>query len=131
MTTTPDPTRNTRTVLGVVFAGAGIAHFTHYEFFNQLVPESLAGYATAINVATGIIQISGAVTLFIPRLKNVARWSNLALLVPTLPAAINQIWHPESLEKLGVPPQLAIVRVFAQLGIIGVVWRATRAVVSI
>jgi uncharacterized membrane protein len=130
MTTGFDPTRNTRRVLGLVFAGAGIAHFAHREFFNQLVPKSLADYATTINVVTGIIQISGAVALFIPRLQNVARWSNLALLVPTLPAAINQVLHPESLEKVGIPPQLAIVRVFAQLCVIGVVWRATRAVVN-
>ncbi|KAJ5657611.1 uncharacterized protein N7484_001260 [Penicillium longicatenatum] len=128
MTTEFDPIRNTRTVLGLGFAGAGIVHFAHREFFNQLVPKSLAEYARTINVVTGIIQISGAVALFIPRLRNVAQWSNLALLVPTLPATINQVLHPESLEKVGIPPQLTIVRVFAQLCVILVVWRATRAV---
>ena len=45
--------------------------------------------------------------MFIPRLRAVARWANLAMLVPTLPAAAAQIKHPEVLRKAGVPPALA------------------------
>lgn len=126
--TTNDSSRKTRIVLGSMFGAAGIAHFTKREFFDQLVPESLAAYRTPINIVTGILQIVGAVTMFIPRLRLLARWTNLALLVPTLPPAVNQIRHPESLRRVGIPPQLAPVRVAAQLLVIVATWRSTRPV---
>jgi uncharacterized membrane protein len=124
--TATDPGRTTRTVLGVLFGGAGIAHFAKREFFDQLVPGSLAAYRTAISFGTGILQIVGAVTMFIPGLRSVARWTNLALLVPTLPPAVDQIRHPETLRRVGIPPQLAPVRVLAQLLVIAATWRSTR-----
>jgi uncharacterized membrane protein len=124
--TTTDSTHNVRTVLGLAFGGAGIAHFVKREFFAQLVPESLAAYRTPINVVTGILQIVGAIAMFIPGSRSVARWTNLALLVPTLPPAVNQIRRPETLRKVGVPPQLAPVRVVAQLLVIAATWHATR-----
>lgn len=126
--TTLDLTRRTRTVLGVLFAAAGIAHFAKQEFFDQLVPDSLARYRTPINLVTGLMQGVGAATMFFPRLRAVARWTNLALLVPTLVPAINQIRDPESLRKVGIPPQLAPVRVLAQVGVIAATWRSTRPI---
>jgi uncharacterized membrane protein len=126
--TTADPGRKSRGILGVLFGAAGIAHFVKREFFDQLVPESLAAYRTPINVVTGILQIVGAVTMFVPGQRAVARWTNLALLVPTLPPAVNQIRHPETLRKVGIPPQLAPVRVLAQLLVIAATWRSTRPV---
>lgn len=126
--TTTDPSRRARVVLGVLFGGAGVAHFVKRDFFDQLVPESLATYRTPINVVTGILQIVGAVTMFIPRARAVARWTNLALLVPTLPPAVDQIRHPETLRRVGIPPQLAPVRVLAQLLVIAATWWSTRPV---
>lgn len=124
--TTTDRTRKTRIALGVLFGAAGVAHFAKRDFFDQLVPESLAAYRTPINIVTGILQIAGAVTMFVPGLRTVARWTNLALLVPTLPPAVNQIRHPEALDKVGIPPQLAPVRVVAQLLVIAATWWSTQ-----
>lgn len=131
MTTKIDPSRNSRAALGVLFAAAGIAHFTYREFFDQLVPDMLADYAEPLNIITGTLQIVGAITMFIPPLRNVARWTNLALLVPTLLPAVGQMLSSESLDKAGVPPQFALFRVFAQLFVIAAVWWATRTTVSI
>ncbi len=39
---TNDDARRLRVILGTLFAGAGIAHFAKRDFFDQLVPESLA-----------------------------------------------------------------------------------------
>jgi len=46
----------------------------------------------------------GGITMFIPRMRAVARWSTLGLLVPTLPTAAGQINHPDLLRNAGIPP---------------------------
>ena len=62
---------------------------------------------------------------FFSRGRNVAPWSVLTLLVPTLYAAIDQVRHPDRMRALGVPPQLTPVRVVAQILVIALLWWAT------
>src|SRR3954453_12116789 len=104
-----------RRVLGVLFTAAGLAHFTHASFFAALVPERLAAHRREVNAAAAVYQTLGGLGFFSPRGRNVARWSALTLLVPTLPAAIDQVRHPERMRALGVAPQLTPVRVVAQI----------------
>jgi uncharacterized membrane protein len=128
---TPDPTTKPRIALGVLFCAAGIAHFAAPGIFDRVVPEYLARYRTAVSLGTGALQIVGGILLFMPRMRLVARWVNLTLLVPTLVPAINQSRHPESVLEAGFPPRLAKLaplRVFAQLGVIVAAWRATRPI---
>lgn len=124
--TTPDPTRKARILLGTAFTGAGIAHVVKHEWFEQFVPESLSQWRKPISAVTAVIQFVGGISIFVPRLRVVARWTNLAMLVPTLPAAIDQINHPEVLRKAGIPPQLAPVRVVVQTFVAALTWWATR-----
>lgn len=126
--TAPDSTRNARILLGTAFTGAGIAHVVKHEWFEGLVPESLAQWRKPISAVTAVIQIVGGISMFLPGLRVVARWTNLAMLVPTLPAAAAQIKHPEVLRKAGVPPQLASVRVVAQTLVAALTWWATEPV---
>ena len=114
------------TVLGTAFAGAGIAHVVKHEWFEQLVPEQFTRWRKPISSVTAVIQFVGGISMFIPRLRAVARWANLAMLVPTLPAAAAQIKHPEVLRKAGVPPALAPVRVVVQTLVAALTWWATR-----
>lgn len=93
--TAPDPTRTTRILLGTAFTGAGIAHVVKHEFFENLVPDSLARWRKSISAATAVIQFVGGISMFVPRLRVLARWTNLAMLVPTLPAAVAQTRHPD------------------------------------
>ena len=116
----------TRIGIGVLVAGAGLAHFTHAEFFSTLVPDSLGAYRGLVNAATGVIQTAMGVAFFFPRLRAAARWSTIALLGLTLPAAIDQVLHPEVIESLGITPAAAALRVLVQLLMIALVWWATR-----
>ena len=93
--TATDSTRKVRILLGIAFTGAGIAHVIKNEFFEQLVPDSLAQWRKPISAVTAVIQFVGGVSMFIPRLRAVARWANLAMLVPTLPAALAQTRDPD------------------------------------
>lgn len=79
-------------------------------------------------MATGILQTAMGVTFLIPRFRAVARWSTIALLVLTLPAAIDQVIHPEAIESMGLTPMLAALRVLVQSLMIVLVWRATKPV---
>lgn len=124
--TTTDPARKTRVLLGIAFTGAGIAHIARSEWFEQLVPESLSRWRTSIGAVTAAVQISSGLSMFSRRTRRFARWSTVGLLVPTLPAALDQINHPEVLREAGVPPALAPVRVVAQVVVIAAAWWATQ-----
>lgn len=124
--TTPDPTRRARIVLGTAFTGAGIAHVVKHEFFESLVPESMSKWRKPISAVTAVIQFVGGISMFIPRLRGLARWTNLAMLVPTLPAALAQTRHPDQMRALGVNPKLVIARIPAQMLVAAATWWATR-----
>lgn len=124
--TTADPTIKARAALGTVFTGAGIAHIVKHEWFEQLVPESLARWRKPLSAVTAVMQLVGGITMFIPRLRGLARWTNLAMLVPSLPLAFGQLKTPDALRRAGVPPALAPVRIVAQLLVITATWWATR-----
>jgi uncharacterized membrane protein len=124
--TARDSARSTRLLLGTAFTGAGIAHILKHEWFEGLVPEPLAQWRKPISAVTAVIQIVGGISMFIPRLRTVARWTNLAMLVPTLPAAADQIRHPYVLRRAGVPPAVASIRVVAQALVALLTWWATQ-----
>lgn len=121
-----DTGRNARLALGAAFTAAGIAHIAKHEWFEALVPEPLSQWRKPISAVTAVIQIVGGITMFIPKLRTVARWTNLAMLVPTLPAAVDQINHPEVLRQAGIPPRLAPVRVVVQTFVAALTWWATQ-----
>lgn len=121
-----DKRRLARRILGTAFTGAGIAHFTHADFFANVVPAALADHKREINWATGVYQTAGGLTFFDPRLRQVARWSSIALLVPTFPEAFRQVREPERMKSLGLPPRLAAMRIVAQAAVLGVVWWSTQ-----
>jgi uncharacterized membrane protein len=124
--TTPDPTLKARVFLGTAFTGAGIAHIVKHEWFEQLVPEPFSQWRKPISAVTAVIQIVGGISMFVSRLRVIARWANVGLLVPTLPAAADQINHPEVLRRAGIPTALAPVRVVAQILVVALTWWATR-----
>jgi uncharacterized membrane protein len=66
---------------------------------------------TPINWITGVARTVGAITMFVPRLRAVARWTNLGLLVPTLPTAVAQTTQSDRMRELGIPPALVIARI--------------------
>jgi uncharacterized membrane protein len=115
-----------RIALGALLAGAGLAHFIGAEFFSTLVPDSLRAYRGVVNVATGVLLTAIGVAFLVYRLHAVARWGAIALLGLTLPAAIDQVIHPEVIESVGLTPTVAALRVLVQLLMIALIWWATK-----
>lgn len=122
----PDPTVQARIALGTAFTGAGIAHIVKHEWFEQLVPQSMAKWAKPLSAVTAVIQLVGGIAMFIPRLRVLARWVNLAMLVPTLPAAVAQTRQPDHMRALGVDAKLVVARIPAQTLVAALTVWATR-----
>ena len=124
--TATDPTFKARVVLGTAFTAAGVAHVVKHEWFENLVPEQFSRWRKPISGITAVIQLVGGISMFIPRLRVIARWANVGLLLPTLPAAADQYNHPEVLRKAGIPRALAPVRTVVQALVVALTWWATR-----
>lgn len=96
-----DQTRTAGIALGAAFTAAGISHVVKHKFFGALVPESLALSRTPLGAVTAAIHFVSGLSTFVPRLRVLARWANLGMLVPTLSAALAQTRHPGPMRALG------------------------------
>lgn len=96
MTTTTDSTVEARVVLGTAFTGAGVAHVVKHEWFERLVLEQFSRWRKPISAVTAVIQIVGGISMFVPRLRLIARWANVGLLLPTLPGGRRPVQPPGS-----------------------------------
>lgn len=119
------PRRRVGQAIGTAFLGAAALQFARRDLFIALVPEQLGNHPEAVQatMATGL-GVMGA-TFFQPRLRTISRWSTTAMLVASLPAALDQIRHPEQMHRLGLPTPLVIARVPAQIGMLAAIWYAT------
>jgi len=113
--------------IGTLLIGASVLQRRRREFFAALVPSQFAERKDQIQgVMTGTLAGLG-VTFLIPWLRPVARWATTALLVGTLPAAIDQVRNPPpALKEAHIPPALVVARIPAQMLVVLLAWRATR-----
>jgi uncharacterized membrane protein len=86
--------RAVRYALGTIFIAAGAAHLIHRRLYRSLVPDWLAPVRREIEVTTGVLEVFGGAVLFVPKLRRVARWADLAVLAPALPAAVFELYRP-------------------------------------
>jgi uncharacterized membrane protein len=119
-----------RQLLGAIFIAAGIAHLTHQRFYRSLLPYWLLQARSEIDVAVGTVEVFGGVLLFMPRLRKLARWTNLAVLAPTLLAAIGEARRPARLRpysrrQLGLNPVGPLVLAPGHAGLAALLWWAT------
>lgn len=123
--------RAARQLLGAIFITAGIAHLTHQRFYRSLLPYWLLEARREIDVATGTMETFGGVLLFIPRLRKLGRWTELAVLTPMLLAAIGEARHPSRLSpfsqhRAGINPIGPLALAPGHAGLAGALWWATQ-----
>lgn len=123
--------RAARQLLGAIFIAAGIAHLTHQRFYRSLLPYWLLEARREIDVATGVVEVFGGALMFMPRLRTVARWTNLAVLTPELVAAIGEVRRPARLRPYlhrspGLNPLGPLVLAPGHAGLAGLLWWATK-----
>jgi uncharacterized membrane protein len=118
-----------RALLAAFFGGAGILHFTRPEFYEAIVPPSLAAGKREIVAISGVAEIVGGAMVLHPATRRAGRWWLLALLLAVFPANVHMAVDPEQIKGLDLkrlPRWTLWARLPLQPLMMAWVWRATR-----
>ena len=81
------------------FLNVGIDHFINPEFYLAIMPPSFPLHAEAVYIS-GFFEILGGVCLLVPRLRKIAGWGLVALLICVYPANIYMAITPEAFPEI-------------------------------
>ncbi|MDQ6926148.1 MAG: DoxX family membrane protein [Candidatus Eremiobacteraeota bacterium] len=114
-----------RTVIpGVLFIVAGLLHFIRPAMYEAIVPPQL-GHAALLVAVSGVAEIAGGIGLMIPRLRRLAGFGLIALLLAVWPANIHMALAADQFAF--VAPAWALwVRVVLQIPLIAWIERISR-----
>ncbi len=110
-------------LLAAFFVFAGIAHFRTPEFYLPLMPDYLPWHLALIYIS-GAAEIALGVAVLIPRLRVMAAWGLIALLIAVFPANIHAAVNEVSVA--GADPFYSWVRLPFQALFILWAWWYTR-----
>ncbi|HEB89588.1 MAG TPA: DoxX family membrane protein [Deltaproteobacteria bacterium] len=109
--------------LSAFFLFAGIQHFANPDFFTAIVPPALPDPLMIVYVS-GLFEIAGGIGVLIPRVRSLAGWGLVALLIAVFPANLYMAMNPELFPEL--TPTKLYVRLPFQFLFIAWAWWATR-----
>jgi uncharacterized membrane protein len=111
-----------RLLVGLSFVWVGISHFINPSLFVGIMPPYLPWHLELVYVS-GFFEVLGGVGLLIPKLRRLAAWGLLALLVAVYPANIHMLVNEVYLEGMPQEPWLLWARMpFQFVFAAGVVW---------
>ena len=87
--------------LVVFFINVGVDHFINPDFYLSIMPPAFPMHAEAVYVS-GFFEILGGICVLIPRLRIIAGWGLVALLVAVYPANIYMALTPEAFPDIPV-----------------------------
>ncbi len=94
-------------LMGGIYIFAGVMHFVVPNIYAQIMPDYLPWHLELVYLS-GLAEIGLGVGLMIPKLRRLAAWGLIALLVAVFPANINMavkgITHIEGLPSWMPPP---------------------------
>jgi uncharacterized membrane protein len=102
-------------LLGALFVAAGVVHFVKPDFYLKMMPPYLPWHRELV-FASGVFEIVGGVALLVPRLRRVAAWGLIVLLVAVFPANVHMALNPELFP--GIPAVALWARLPLQLALI-------------
>ena len=114
-----------RGLLGVLMILSGVMHFANPEPYLMMMPDYLPAHAALVAIS-GVFEILLGVAVFVPKVRALAGWGLVALLIAVLPA---NIWMAtEGVQPPGfeMSPTGAWVRVAMQAVLIYWAWAVTR-----
>ena len=80
--------------------GAGVNHFLAQEFYARMMPPYLPWHLFLVYLS-GLAEIALGGLLLVPRLKRLAAWGLIALLIAVFPANIHMAVHPDLFPEIG------------------------------
>ena len=110
-------------LFSVLFVVAGISHFLRPGVYMQIVPPMLP-YPKLIVQISGAMEIFLGLLLLIPAWTQLAAWGLIALLVAVFPANVFMTMHPDRFAR--IPLWLLWVRLPLQGLLIAWAWRYTK-----
>tara|TARA_B110000003_G_scaffold199923_1_gene198552 strand:- start:244 stop:672 length:429 start_codon:yes stop_codon:yes gene_type:complete len=87
--------------LAAFFINVGVDHFVNPEFYLSIMPPAFPLHLEAVYIS-GFFEILGGVGVLIPRLRKIAGWGLVALLVAVYPANIYMAITPEAFPEASV-----------------------------
>jgi len=87
--------------LAVFCINAGVNHFINPDFYLSIMPPAFPLHPEAVYIS-GFFEVLGGVCVLIPRLRKIAGWGLVALLVAVYPANIYMAITPEAFPDLPV-----------------------------
>ncbi|MCG8588059.1 MAG: DoxX family protein [Proteobacteria bacterium] len=75
-------------VMGGFYVFAGVAHFTRPEFYLRIMPDYLPWHLELVYLS-GVAEIALGVAVLVPRLRSLAAWGLIALLIAVFPANVH------------------------------------------
>ncbi len=110
-----------RILLAIFFIVAGVAHFLKTSSYMQIVPPFLP-HPREIVWISGVCEIMGGIGLLVPRVRRLAGYGLIALLIAVFPANIYMAVDNVGINGVNVSPALLWLRLPLQLVLIFWVW---------
>ena len=109
--------------LGMGYVAAGLAHFTHTDFYLPMMPPYLPWHLEFIYLS-GAFEILGGIGLILTRTRRLAGWGLMALLIAVFPANIHVALYDVQITSDPVHPIVMWLRLPMQIVFIALVWWA-------
>ncbi len=103
-----------RIIVASLFVVAGVLHFIRPEFYVKIMPLFLP-FPLELVYVSGIFEILGGIGLLIPRLRRVAGYGLIALLIAVFPANIQMLVQNVQKEGFSIFSWLLILRLPLQI----------------
>jgi uncharacterized membrane protein len=78
--------------MGVFYVVAGLAHFARPDFYLPMMPPWLPAHRALIFLS-GLAEVVLGVAVLVPRLRRIAGWGIIALLIAIFPANVHIAMH--------------------------------------
>lgn len=108
-------------LLAFAFTAVGITHFTNPDFFVAIVPPYLPAPLALVYIS-GFFEILGGLGLLVPKLRRLAGWGLIALMIAVYPANIHMAMNPDQFPEMS--PTMLYIRLPIQFVMIAIVWWA-------
>ena len=112
-------------LMSISYVGVGVTHFTHSEFFLNIMPDYLPWHLELVYLS-GAFEILLGLLIVFKNTRKLAGWGLIALLIAVFPANIYLAQSDEAQQALEISKEMAIVRLPFQLLFIAIAFWFTR-----
>ncbi len=106
-------------LIALLFIAAGINHFVNPGFYLKITPDVIP-WPLAMIYLSGVFEVLGGAGVLVPKLRQVAAWGLIALLIAVSPVHVDMLVQAEKFSA--VPMWVLVTRLLLQPLLVGWVW---------